>query len=198
MARGPWYLGGMRSFMIYRPVNQAMRKVDHSFARSATLKSKKINRGYGKGMTKGKGKPKEGENLVVERVDKRVGKARGGRPEKQVTDEMKKTATRAAYLGMPHDRVAILCGFASSNPTGWGQYLVRHPEFAQELESARARGEVEMQGRVLDASNGWQGAAWLLERTRGYVARASLEHTGKGGKELSISGSLLGAFGGGK
>ncbi len=30
------------------------------------------------------------------------------------------------------------------------------------------------------------------------VARASLEHTGKGGKELSISGSLLGAFGGSK
>ena len=131
------------------------------------------------------------------REDKRVGKARGGRPEKLVTDEMKKTATRAAYLGMPHDRVAILCGFASSNPTGWGQYLVRHPEFAQELESARARGEVEMQGRVLDASNGWQGAAWLLERTRGYVARAQLDHTTKG-KELSVSGSLLGAFGGGK
>jgi hypothetical protein len=134
----------------------------------------------------------------ITRTEKRVGKARGGRPERQVTDEMKKTATRAAYLGMPHDRVAILCGFSSANPTGWGQYLVRHPEFAQELESARVTGEVEMQGRVLDASNGWQGAAWLLERTRGYVARASLEHTGKGGKELSISGSLLGAFGGGK
>ena len=146
-----------------------------------------------RGQMKAKGKR---ESLGVERVEKRVGKARGGRPEKQVTDDMKKTATRAAYLGMPHDRVAILCGFSSANPTGWGQYLVRHPEFAQELESARARGEVEMQGRVLDASNGWQGAAWLLERTRGYVARASLEHTGKGGKELSISGSLLGAFGG--
>jgi hypothetical protein len=38
----------------------------------------------------------------------------------------------------------------------------------------------------------------LLERTRGYVARASLEHTGKGGKELSVSGNLLGAFGGQK
>ena len=134
---------------------------------------------------------------VKTKTEKRVGKAKGGRPEKLVTDEMKKTATRAAYLGMPHDRVAILCGFSSANPTGWGQYLVRHPEFAQELESARVTGEVEMQGRVLDASNGWQGAAWLLERTRGYVARAQLDHTTKG-KELSVSGSLLGAFGGGK
>ena len=121
---------------------------------------------------------------------------RVGRPEIQISAEQKKTATRAAYLGMPEDRIAIICGFASGNPTGWGQYLMRHPEFKRELESARVTGEVEMQGRVLDAGNGWQGSAWLLERTRGYVARASLEHTGKGGKELSVSGNLLGAFGG--
>ena len=123
-------------------------------------------------------------------------KKRVGRPEIQISAEQKKTATRAAYLGMPEDRIAIICGFASGNPTGWGQYLIRHPEFKRELESARVTGEVEMQGRVLDAGNGWQGSAWLLERTRGYVARASLEHTGKGGKELSVSGNLLGAFGG--
>jgi hypothetical protein len=123
-------------------------------------------------------------------------KKRVGRPEIQISAEQKKTATRAAYLGMPEDRIAIICGFASGNPTGWGQYLIRHPDFKRELESARVTGEVEMQGRVLDAGNGWQGSAWLLERTRGYVARASLEHTGKGGKELSVSGNLLGAFGG--
>jgi hypothetical protein len=125
-------------------------------------------------------------------------KKRVGRPEIQISAEQKKTATRAAYLGMPEDRIAIICGFASGNPTGWGQYLIRHPDFKRELESARVTGEVEMQGRVLDAGNGWQGSAWLLERTRGYVARASLEHTGKGGKELSVSGNLLGAFGGQK
>ena len=121
-----------------------------------------------------------------------------GRPEKSVSSEQKKIALRAAYLGMPEDRVAVLCGFSCGNPAGWGAYLSRHPDFKMELESARVTGEVEMQGRVLDAGNGWQGSAWLLERTRGYVARASLEHTGKGGKELSVSGNLLGAFGGQK
>jgi hypothetical protein len=125
-------------------------------------------------------------------------KAKIGRPEKSVSSEQKKIALRAAYLGMPEDRVAVLCGFSCGNPAGWGQYLMRHPDFKMELESARVTGEVEMQGRVLDAGNGWQGSAWLLERTRGYVARAQLEHTGKGGKELSVSGALLGAFGGGK
>jgi hypothetical protein len=146
---------------------------------------------------------KEGEpteravQVVPEKGMTRNGK-KIGRPEKSVSSEQKKIALRAAYLGMPEDRVAVLCGFSCGNPAGWGQYLVRHPDFKMELESARVTGEVEMQGRVLDASNGWQGAAWLLERTRGYVARAQLEHTGKGGKELSVSGALLGAFGGGK
>jgi hypothetical protein len=138
-------------------------------------------------------KGKEGEKLG--RVTKNGKKV--GRPEKSVSSEQKKTALRAAYLGMPEDRVAVLCGFSCGNPAGWGAYLSRHPDFKRELESARVTGEVEMQGRVLDASNGWQGAAWLLERTRGYVARAQLDHTTKG-KELSVSGSLLGAFGGGK
>lgn len=136
---------------------------------------------------------KEGTELVVAGKGKAKGK-KIGRPEKTVSSEQKKTALRAAYLGMPEDRVAVLCGFSCSNPAGWGAYLSRHPEFKQELETARVTGEVEMQGRVLDASNGWQGAAWLLERTRGYVARAQLDHTTKG-KELSISGNLLGAFG---
>ena len=139
-----------------------------------------------------------GEKESAELVVSGKAKARGkkiGRPEKTVSSEQKKTALRAAYLGMPEDRVAVLCGFSCSNPAGWGAYLSRHPEFKQELETARVTGEVEMQGRVLDASNGWQGAAWLLERTRGYVARAQLDHTTKG-KELSVSGAILGAFGG--
>ena len=152
------------------------------------------------GMAKAGSKIKNSENLAnglgVGHAVSKGKRKRVGRPEIQISAEQKKTATRAAYLGMPEDRIAIICGFASGNPTGWGQYLMRHPEFKRELESARVTGEVEMQGRVLDAGNGWQGSAWLLERTRGYVARASLEHTGKGGKELSVSGNLLGAFGG--
>ena len=175
-----------------------MRKGDHSFARSATLKSKKINRGYGKGMTKGKGKPKEGENLAVERKGKGTQGGRIGRPRKVVPIEDLKKALRAAEIGIPLERVAILCGFPSGNAGPWHAYLKANPDFAGQLEKARLEGELDMSCVVRTAGPGWQGSAWLLERTRGYVARASLEHTGKGGKELSISGSLLGAFGGGK
>jgi hypothetical protein len=119
-----------------------------------------------------------------------------GRPRIPVSEADQKKALEACKLGIPLERVAILCGFPSGNAGRWHDFLKRNPDFANELELARLEGELELSSVVRQCGNGWQGSAWLLERTRGYVARASLEHTGKGGKELSISGSLLGAFGG--
>ena len=101
----------------------------------------------------------------------------------------------AASLGLPLERLWALSGMSDKTFT---KYLARFPEKAKEIEGARSRGEYDLTSVVRSCGPGWQGSAWLLERTRGYVARASLEHTGKGGKELSISGSLLGAFGGSK
>jgi hypothetical protein len=123
-------------------------------------------------------------------------KSKGGRPCKVVPVEQLKKAIEACRLGIPLERVAILAGFPSGNAGGWHDYLKRNVAFANDLELARLEGELELTSVVRQCGNGWQGSAWLLERTRGYVARASLEHTGKGGKELSVSGNLLGAFGG--
>jgi hypothetical protein len=120
-----------------------------------------------------------------------------GRPQKTLSTDQVKRAIEAARLGIPAERIAIGCGFHDGGNT-WAQYLIRNPSFADQIREAQFQGELELASVVRSAGNGWQGSAWLLERTRGYVARASLEHTGKGGKELSISGSLLGAFGGGK
>jgi hypothetical protein len=121
-----------------------------------------------------------------------------GRPQRIIPEEDRKKALEACKLGIPLERVAILCGFPSGNAGGWQVFLQRNPSFADQLEKARLEGELELSSVVRQCGNGWQGSAWLLERTRGYVARAQLEHTGKGGKELSVSGALLGAFGGGK
>ena len=123
-------------------------------------------------------------------------KKKVGRPGKVIPVEQLKKALQAAEIGIPLERVAIICGFPSGNAGGWADYLRRNPSFASDLERARLEGELEMSLTVRQCGNGWQGSAWLLERTRGYVARAQLEHTGKGGKELSVSGNLLGAFGG--
>lgn len=139
-----------------------------------------------------------GENQVL-RV-KKVAKPRlRAKPEKGtkmvLSDDRKREALEAAQYGMPVERIAILCGFPSGNETQWSRWINANPEFQRELDLARARGELTLQRRVASADTGWQAAGWMLERTRGYVARAQLEHTGKGGKDLSISGTLLGAFG---
>ena len=173
----------------------AGRKCDGSRDKS-TLGYKKDERKLLGGM-KAKGKTSD-----VQRVDqddqerkKKVGR-KVGRPGKVIPVEQLKKALQAAEIGIPLERVAIICGFPSGNAGGWADYLRRNPTFASDLERARLEGELEMSLTVRAAGNGWQGSAWLLERTRGYVARASLEHSGKGGKELSVSGNLLGAFGG--
>jgi len=157
---------------------------------------KKLTRedSYG-GKTEGAGEVSQGVGMGMAGEDAVGGKVGGkkiGRPGKVVSPEAKKTAIQAAYLGMPEERIAIVCGFADGSGTGWGQWLVRNPTFAAELRQARVTGEVEMQRKVLDAPNGWQGAA-LLERTRGYVARQQLEHSGPGGKALTIAHQVLAA-----
>jgi len=164
----------------------------------ATENEKKWRSGLFRGqvasMAKDKTREVQGGGEVVETRQK--GKV--GRPRIPVSEDDQKKALEAARLGIPLERVAILCGFPSGNAGRWHDFLKRNPDFADLLEKARLEGELELTSVVRQCGNGWQGSAWLLERTRGYVARAQLEHTGKGGKELSVSGALLGAFGGSK
>ena len=156
-------------------------------------------RGQVLAMATGKTKQVQGDktvNVLGGNQGNERPKSKGGRPCKVVPVEQLKKGIEACRLGIPLERVAILCGFPSGNAGGWNEYLKRNTDFANQLELARLEGELELTSVVRQCGNGWQGSAWLLERTRGYVARASLEHTGKGGKELSVSGNLLGAFGG--
>lgn len=151
-----------------------------------------------RGKVKGMGKVKEKEEKAEANQAIEKPKAKIGRPRIPVSEADQKKALEACKLGIPLERVAILCGFPSGNAGRWHDFLKRNPSFADQLEKARLEGELELSSVVRQCGNGWQGSAWLLERTRGYVARAQLEHTGKGGKELSVSGALLGAFGGSK
>jgi hypothetical protein len=113
-----------------------------------------------------------------------------------LSPDTKNNALEAARYGMPLERIAMLCGFSSSE-TQWARWINANPAFRKELDQARAEGELMLQRKIMSGEQNWQAAGWMLERTRGYVARAQLDHTSKG-KELSVSGSLLGAFGGGK
>ena len=129
-------------------------------------------------MAKGKTSSVPGgktENVLgVEPVRKKI-----GRPLKVLSADTTKKAIEAARLGIPLERIAIGCGFFDSGQ-GWQNYLARNPDFANAIKQAQFEGELELTSVVRQCGNGWQGSAWLLERTRGYVARAQLEHTGKG------------------
>jgi len=152
-------------------------------------KSKGIARFTLRGKVTGMGKVK---------VEKPRLRAKPEKGTKMILSEATKNeAMEAARYGMPIDRIAILCGFPSGNQTQWSRWINANPGFQLELDQARAQGELLLQRRIMSGEQNWQAAGWMLERTRGYVARAQLDHTTKG-KELSVSGSLLGAFGGGK
>ena len=142
---------------------------------------------------KGKTSDVQGVDQDDQERKKKVGR-KVGRPLKTISTETLKKAIEAAKLGIPLERIAIGCGFFDGG-SGWQTYLARHPDFANAIKQAQFEGELELTSVVRQCGNGWQGSAWLLERTRGYVARAQLDHTTKG-KELSVSGNLLGAFGG--
>jgi len=117
---------------------------------------------------------------------------KNGPDPKEIADPDWARVLDGASLGIPFER---LCHLAGMSEKTFAKYLLRHPERKEAIEAAKTRGEYDLTSVVRTCGPGWQGSAWLLERTRGYVARASLEHTGKGGKDLSISGALLGAFG---
>jgi hypothetical protein len=171
----------------------------------STPGNKKIARERMRGECADMAKGKEKEALQVERVERVERKEapipsvrkplKKGPPPKEVAPSDWNRVLDGASLGIPFDR---LCHLAGMTDKTFAKYLLRYPERKEEIDAAKTRGEYDLTSVVRSCGPGWQGSAWLLERTRGYVARAQLEHTGKGGKELSVSGALLGAFGGGK
>ena len=123
---------------------------------------------------------------------KEVGKvkSKGGRPRTLVSEEAKKKVLQGVRLGIPVDRL-IPIAIPSGSPGAWMNLLRLDPEFAAQLSAAKAEGELDLVLRVSSSGDGWQSSAWLLERTRGYVARQSLEHSGPGGKSLTIAHQVL-------
>lgn len=142
----------------------------------------------------------KGSDMVVvrkgseETKEGRVERKKPGRVPKRISDEDKKRMIAGIECGIPVERLLPLVGLQPSSG-GWSRLLQREPEFAREIELAKSRGEIDLVLGVRAGGQGWQGAAWLLERARGYVARASLEHTGKGGSQLTIAHQLLSAVG---
>lgn len=124
--------------------------------------------------------------LQVEKVERK----KPGPVGLSISEDTKKRVLAGIECGIPLERLYPLMGLPPS-ASGWSRLLQRDPEFAKQVEEAKSRGEIDLVLSVRTGSQGWQGAAWLLERARGYVARASMEHTGRGGTTLTIAHQLL-------
>jgi len=146
--------------------------------------------GTGSSVKKTKTKGQTSDVLAVEKVEPKEVKKRNRGSRYKLTEEVKKKMLQGVRLGMPIERVIPLCG-CPGDGGAWRSILIHHPGFETELQNAKLEGEIELLGRVHGSEQGWQGSAWLLERARGYVARASMEHTGKGGTTLTIAHQLL-------
>lgn len=111
---------------------------------------------------------------------------RGWKLPHDVPETLRKKAVRAVALGMPMERIAMLCGFGEGNAGAWHRFLGRNPEFYRELINAKAYGEADLLIALDDGLPGWQAKAWLLERARGYTMRHGVEHSGPNGRPLSV------------
>lgn len=117
----------------------------------------------------------------------------GRPPNRTYTQEGWERVLSGARLGMGMEKLWALSGMGE-NP--FKRLLHAEPWRLEVIKEARDAGEHSLLVRVSECEHGWQGSAWLLERARGYVARASLEHTGKGGSQLSIAHEVVGMLGG--
>lgn len=69
----------------------------------------------------------------------------------------------------------------------FGRWLVRYPEFADDVKAAEADAELAMVQRVRTAADdSWQAAAWWLERKMKQDWSARQEQTGADGGAVQI------------
>jgi hypothetical protein len=149
--------------------------------------------GEGKGKAGRKGKAMVGKDGEGEGEDGNGGtlpcrpsvppKKRGCPPRKVITPEDWAAVLQASRLGTSPDNLWAMSGLGEVT---FRRVLKEEPWRGEAIRAARIRGEVGMQLTVESAAPGWQGSAWLLERTRGYVARHGVEHSGPNGRPLSV------------
>lgn len=105
-----------------------------------------------------------------------------GRPSKY-TGRRIRTILKALRDGLPQETAARLAGI---DPTTHWDWLASKPRYSLAVQRAMARGERTLLARVRDGRKGWQGAAWILERTRGhtYASKHRIEHSGPDGTPI--------------
>jgi len=106
-------------------------------------------------------------------------RARGGRPSKlEKNPELYDEIMAAAERGLTYEGIARTAGIGLSTLNDWRD---THEDFAEDLEQARARGEMELVQETRQSR-----PEFILERSYGYTKEQEIEHTGDA-FDLSLS-----------
>lgn len=131
--------------------------------------------GKGEGESEGEGMPSFHPSVSHK---KKPGPMAG-----EITESAWARVVQAVSLGLAADKWWGVSGVGEQR---FRRILARDAWRRDALRAAAISGEVDMQIVVQSCQPGWQGSAWLLERTRGYVARHGVEHSGPNGRPLSV------------
>jgi hypothetical protein len=92
-----------------------------------------------------------------------------GRPSKR-TPEIVAKICDSLSIGLSNAKAATRAGVRDATLQEW----LRDPEFQAQVEAAMAEKEAVMLGKVLGGKQGWQSAAWWLERRDNRWARPEI------------------------
>ncbi len=109
-------------------------------------------------------------------------KGKRGRPSLLVDPMFRAKIIEMLELGMTNSKVIEYCGCGKATFYDWmsGKLPKDIPEgFSDTLKKARLSGELQLLKAVKSGARGWQGSAWILERTRSgtYGRTVEISHT---------------------
>lgn len=121
---------------------------------------------------------------------------RKGRPGRKPVKMDNRGAELIKALGecLPMTKALALVGLTDEQMRAWRS---RFPDFSRQVERTMAGAELRLLERVEAGAAGWQGSAWILERSRGYYQTARQEVSGLGGGAVQIAtvnAQLLGSL----
>ena len=116
-----------------------------------------------------------------DRTSQRGKMGRPGRPTLVLDDAVRAVVLDRLEHGLRRSSVCRAAGIAPITLKRWEQRAAEGEEpyasFMAAADAAESLGECMLQARVIKGSAGWQGAAWMLERTRiGYGKRDEVVH----------------------
>lgn len=116
----------------------------------------------------------------------KAGKANGGRPEFEITEEVCRQAESLAAHGMTQTQIALALGMGESTLY---EKKAQYPEFAEAIKRGKAKGIMLVTKALMEKVKGLDTASiiFYLKTQAGWKeAPQVLEHTGPDGKPLAV------------